>query len=114
VTDLVFKRLEETREQPRYRWDALLNPEPTSQRLRAVAASAGTSDSSIIPAPVREIGSEIVSGVGDIVTDAASAVSEIVESVIATQPRTAKGQKKEGATKEGKSKKVKGKTKADL
>jgi hypothetical protein len=97
VTDLIFKRLEETREQPRYRWDALLNPEPASQPLRAVAASAGTSDS-IIPAPVREIGSEIVSGVSNIVTDAATAVSEIVESVVSTQPKTAKGQKKEDAT----------------
>jgi hypothetical protein len=96
VTDLVFKRLEESREQPRYRWDALLNPDPTSQPLRAVAASAAASDSSIIPAPVREIGSEIISGVSDMVSDAASAVSEIVESVVSTQPKTAKGQKKEG------------------
>jgi hypothetical protein len=99
VTDLVFKRLEESREQPRYRWDALLNPDPTSQPPRAVAASAGAADSGgIIPAPVREIGSEIISGVSDIVSDAASAVSEIVESVVSTQPRNAKGQKKEGAT----------------
>ena len=28
VTNLVFKRLREPRERPRYRWDALLNPEP--------------------------------------------------------------------------------------
>ena len=31
VIDLVFKRLAEDRERPRYRWDALLNPEPVQQ-----------------------------------------------------------------------------------
>ena len=30
VTDLVFRRLALPREQPRYRWDAFLNPEPTN------------------------------------------------------------------------------------
>ncbi|MDT4952972.1 MAG: hypothetical protein QOJ02_1110 [Acidobacteriota bacterium] len=94
VTDLVFKRLEEAGEQPRYRWDALLNPEPTNQPLRAHAATAATTES-IIPAPVREIGSEIVSGVGNIVSDAASAVSEIVESVVSPQPKTTGSTKKE-------------------
>src|SRR5207248_4018593 len=73
VTDLVFKRLAEKREQPRYRWDALLNSASTNQPMRAAAAAAGTPDS-IIPAPIREIGSEIVSGVGDVISDAASAV----------------------------------------
>lgn len=97
VTDLVFKRLEETREPVRYRWDALLNPEPTNQPLRAQAASATTSES-IIPAPVREIGSEIVSGVGNLVSDAASAVSEIVESVVSPQPKATKSSRKEGTT----------------
>jgi glutathione synthase/RimK-type ligase-like ATP-grasp enzyme len=38
VTDLVFKRLSESQERPRYRWDALLNPEPT--RTIAVASAA--------------------------------------------------------------------------
>jgi glutathione synthase/RimK-type ligase-like ATP-grasp enzyme len=84
VTEMVFKRLEEPREQPRYRWDALLNPEPSNQPLRAAAATAGA----------------IVSGVGDMITDAASAVSEIVESVVAPKTKTPKGAKKEnGATK---------------
>ena len=36
VTDLVFRRLAESRERPRYRWDAMLNPEPT--RTSAVAS----------------------------------------------------------------------------
>ena len=35
VIDLVFKRLAETREQPRYRWDALLNPEPITPKKPA-------------------------------------------------------------------------------
>ena len=99
VTDLVFKRLKEPQAQPRYRWDALLNPEPT-QSLRAAAASAGANES-IIPAPVREIGSGIVSGVGEIMTDAASAVSDIVESVVSPKPK--RGTKKEGEGAAGKS-----------
>jgi hypothetical protein len=97
VTELVFRRLEETREQPRYRWDALLNPEPTNEPMRAHAASA-TASESIIPAPVREIGSELVSGVGDMVSDTASAVSEIVESVVSSQSKTSRSTKKAGAT----------------
>lgn len=36
VTNLVFRRLSETTERPRYRWDAFLNPEPT--RIEAVAS----------------------------------------------------------------------------
>jgi glutathione synthase/RimK-type ligase-like ATP-grasp enzyme len=97
VTEMVFKRLSEARQQPLYRWDALLNPEPSGQLSRAAAATAGSPDS-IIPAPVREIGSEIVTGVGDFVSDAASAVSEIVESVISQKPKTTKGAKKENGT----------------
>jgi hypothetical protein len=96
VTDLVFKRLEEKREQPRYRWDALLNSASTNQPMRAAAAAAGRPDS-IIPAPIREIGSEIVSGVGDIISDAASAVSEIAESVVTPPTKTKRSTKKEGA-----------------
>jgi len=37
VTNLVFKRLREPRERPRYRWDALLNPEPA--KTDAVASA---------------------------------------------------------------------------
>jgi hypothetical protein len=102
VTDMVFKRLEEPLDQPRYRWDALLNPEPANQPLqqRAAAAAAAAADSNIIPAPVREIGSEIVSGVGEIANDAASALSEMVESVVApTKPKATRGAKKENGTK---------------
>jgi hypothetical protein len=99
VTDMVFKRLEQPREQPRYRWDALLNPAPSNQPRERAAAAAASAEG-IIPAPVRELGSEIITGMGEVVTDAASAVSEIVESVIASKTNTAKGAKKEnGAAK---------------
>ena len=49
VTDLVFKRLGEPRETPRYRWDALLNPAPI--RTAAVASSAEQQSRTITPAP---------------------------------------------------------------
>jgi glutathione synthase/RimK-type ligase-like ATP-grasp enzyme len=84
VTEMVFKRLEHPREQPHYRWDAMLNPEPLNQPLRAAAATAGA----------------IVSGVGEMMQDAASAVSELVEAVVSPKPKTTKGVKKEnGETK---------------
>jgi hypothetical protein len=49
VTNLVFKRLAERRERPRYRWDALLNPEPT--RTHAVASQTEQQSRTVIPAP---------------------------------------------------------------
>jgi len=49
VTDLVFKRLAETDETPRYRWDALLNPPP--QKVFAVASAAEQQARTITPAP---------------------------------------------------------------
>ncbi len=94
VTDLVFKRLEEPQAQPRYRWDALLNPEPTN--TSAVASATEQSERTILPQPVREIGTGIVSGLGEIATDAAAAVSEIVESVVSPKPKKSRSTKKEG------------------
>ena len=47
VTDLVFKRVTEKRERPRYRWDALLNPEPT--RTEAVASATEQQSRTIVP-----------------------------------------------------------------
>jgi hypothetical protein len=46
----VFKRLGEGRERPRYRWDALLNPEPV--KTFAVASAAEQQSRTITPAPV--------------------------------------------------------------
>jgi hypothetical protein len=49
VIDLVFKRLGEAKEKPRYRWDALLNPEPV--QTYAVASGAEQQARTITPAP---------------------------------------------------------------
>lgn len=59
VTELVFKRLNETREQPRYRWDAFLNPEPT-HAMSAVASATEQAGRTISPKPKSEMGFEIV------------------------------------------------------
>ncbi len=47
VTDLVFKRLSEQRERPRYRWDALLNPAPI--KTEAVASRTEQQARTIVP-----------------------------------------------------------------
>jgi len=47
VIDLVFKRLAEGKERPRYRWDALLNPEPV--QAYAVASAAEQQARTITP-----------------------------------------------------------------
>ena len=47
VTDLVFKRLGEQRERPRYRWDALLNPAPV--KTDAVASRSEQQSRTISP-----------------------------------------------------------------
>jgi hypothetical protein len=52
VMDLVFKRLEEHAEAPRYRWDALLNPPPV--QTYAVAAAAEQKTRTITPEPVKK------------------------------------------------------------
>jgi hypothetical protein len=88
VTDLVFKRLAEPRPEPRYRWDAMLNPAQSGPTplVSAVASAAEQAARTIIPQPVREIPSDIATGVTEIISDAASAVSGIVESI--TEPKT--------------------------
>src|SRR6267378_94296 len=52
VTQLVFKRLAEQRERPRYRWDALLSPEPT--RSYAVASATEQRSRTVVPNPVKK------------------------------------------------------------
>ncbi|HVS80426.1 MAG TPA: hypothetical protein VHE60_01675 [Pyrinomonadaceae bacterium] len=47
VTNLVFKRLAETTEHPRYRWDAFLNPAPV--RTEAVASASEQSARTVVP-----------------------------------------------------------------
>ena len=47
MTDFIFKTLAEPRTHPRYRWDALLNPEPT--RTSAVASGTEQQGRTILP-----------------------------------------------------------------
>ncbi|HYY59583.1 MAG TPA: hypothetical protein VE842_19800 [Pyrinomonadaceae bacterium] len=90
VTDLVFKRLAEPRREGRYRWDAMLDPNPieTERAVSAVASAAEQAARTIIPKPVRELPSDLATGMSEIVSDAASAVSEIVESITEPQAKT--------------------------
>jgi len=53
VANLVFKRLNERRESPRYRWDALLSPEPT--RTFAVASTVEQQSRTIVPNPTESV-----------------------------------------------------------
>lgn len=52
VTKLVFKRLSERVERPRYRWDAFLNPEP--QRTDAVASTTEQAGRTLTPQPEKK------------------------------------------------------------
>ncbi len=102
VTDLVFKRLSEEREKPRYRWDSFLNPEPkTEHATNAVASATEQASRTIIPEPVREISEDMATGAQELLSDAASAVSEAVSSVVEPKPKTRRSAKNEVAASEG-------------
>jgi hypothetical protein len=94
VTDLVFKRLNQSAdERPRYRWDAFLNPHPIE--TNAVASIVEQAARTIIPQPVREIPADIAAGVSELVSNAASTVSGIVISVTEqSQAQAAKSTKR--------------------
>ncbi|MDQ3650367.1 MAG: hypothetical protein M3458_08880 [Acidobacteriota bacterium] len=97
VTDLVLKRLAEPQAAPRYRWDALLNPAPASQFSQAVVAVASAAEQAartIIPKPVRDIPSDIAAGVTELVSDATTAVSNIIDSVIESDAAKARSSKR--------------------
>src|SRR5437763_5299597 len=83
VTGLVYRRLSETQTQTRYRWDALLNPAPaaSTQTLAAAASAAQSATDSILPQSVRELPSNVVNTVSDIVGQATGVVSGFVEAV---------------------------------
>jgi len=85
VTDLVFRRLAEPQNQQIYRWDAMLNPAATSetvtQPLAAAASAALSATDSILPQAVRELPSNVVSTVGDLVEQATEVVTGIVGTV---------------------------------
>ena len=93
VTKLVFKRLAEGRPEARYRWDGFLNPEPV-RAAAAVASAAEQAARTIIPAPVREAGSDVIAGVGEFVNNAADAVNEVVDSIIEPKTKKANGEAK--------------------
>jgi len=109
VTDLVFKRLAETRERPRYRWDAFLSPEPT-RPLAAVASAAEQAVRTIIPQPVREIPKEVAGAVSDLVAGVADSIARTAGSVVKVEVETKRGGKdpeaktktRSGATKKSK------------
>jgi hypothetical protein len=101
VTNLVFKRLNQSAEErPRYRWDAFLNPHPI--QTNAVASAAEQSARTIIPQPVREIPADIAAGVSELISDAASAVSGIIDAV--TEPKAQETKSTKRATTAAKSK----------
>lgn len=85
VTDLVFRRLAEPRGEVRYRWDALVSPQPTSQTatqtLAAAASAAQTAAESLLPQSVRELPSEVANTVGEFLGQATGVVSGIVDAV---------------------------------
>ena len=89
VVNFIYQRLEQPQAQPRYRWDALLNPEPVAetagQALSAVASAAEQAARTIIPQPVREIPADIAAGVSELISDAATAVSEFLDKTPETE-----------------------------
>jgi hypothetical protein len=122
VTDLVFRRLGEAQAQPRYRWDALLNPAPeaAARPLAAAASAAQSAADSVLPQTVRELPSDIVNTVGDIVGQATGVVSGLVGAVAdavtpepeaAAKPKRARAasttKKKAGTTKRAASSRAK-------
>jgi hypothetical protein len=85
VTDLVFRRLSEPRGETRYRWDALLSPQPAAQTatqtLAAAASAAQSAADSLLPQSVRDLPSEVVNTVGELLEQAGGVVSGIVDAV---------------------------------
>lgn len=88
VTDLVFKRLAEPREHPRYRWDALLNPEPL--RTSAVASLSEQQSRTLTPASVEST----AESAGSTDEQRAKAAAVAVEPGNAAKATTKKSEKK--------------------
>jgi len=78
VTNLVFRRLREERSAPRYRWDALLNPEPS--RTSAVASSTEQQGRTVTPKT--DLSSR------DKVKSAAAGESSATDSITTDKPGT--------------------------
>ncbi|MEA2206729.1 MAG: hypothetical protein QOE77_3505 [Blastocatellia bacterium] len=105
VTDLVFRRLTETRERPRYRWDAFLSPQP-AKPLAAVASAAEQAARTIIPQPVREIPMEVAGAVTNLMTKGADAIAQTANAITSAdadgQDKKSKSKSRGGATKKTK------------
>jgi hypothetical protein len=99
VADLVFRRLEETRPENLYRWDALLNPPPQETAARSLTAAASASGAArgsaqgggagaaveaLVPQPARELAADVVSTVSGVVEQAADVLSGVVNAVVET------------------------------
>jgi hypothetical protein len=85
VTDLVFKRLNQQQQQmPRYRWDALLSPEPT--RTMAVASRSEQEARTILPQPAEPLNNE------------AKAAAAVAPAAKGTEPVRAGNARKERGT----------------
>jgi len=56
--------------------------------LTAVASAAEQAARTIVPEPVKEIGSQIATGVTEFVSGAANAVSDFIENVTEQRPAT--------------------------
>ena len=87
MTNLIFKRLNEARETPRFRWDALLSPAPT--RTNAVASGVEQQARTITPS--------------EPVQNEAKAAAAVVDSTKPTSAnaRTPRAPKTENSTKTG-------------
>jgi hypothetical protein len=85
VTDLVFRRLAEPRTENRYRWDALLNPQPEppgiTQPLAAAASAAQSAADSVLPQSVHDLSSNVVDTVTEFLGQATGVVSGLVDAV---------------------------------
>jgi hypothetical protein len=97
VTDLVFKRLGETRPVAHYTWDSFLaggkRGKGLGQLVSAVASGAEQAARTVVPAQVRELGHDVAVGVSEIVNDASAVVSEIAEAVGNSKPKASRASK---------------------
>jgi hypothetical protein len=86
VTGLVLRRLAESRAESRYRWDAMLSPQPAAaqtatQTLAAAASAAQSAAEAVLPQSVRDLPSNVAESVGEFLNQAGGVVSGIVEAV---------------------------------
>jgi len=85
VTDLVFRRLAEPRNENLYRWDNMLNPQPeppgATHTLAAAASAAQSAAESVLPQSVRDLPSNVVDTVTEFLGQATGVVSGLVNAV---------------------------------